>query len=516
MRSRAAVVAMVTVLGLSLGGCGLLDRLADPSRQEPIPSEQPPSDAAAGLERFYGQQLSWSACGSADCATLKVPMDYAHPEGPELDIAVLRVRATSSKRLGAIVVNPGGPGGSGVDYARAAGNGWVVSAPVLRRYDVVGFDPRGVGRSTAISCLSDQQLDEFFAQDPTPDDPSEEAQAATLAAAFGRGCATSSGSLAAHISTVEAAKDMDILRSRLGQPSLNYLGMSYGTLLGATYAGLFPERVGRMVLDGALPPDLSSQQINQGQAEGFERATAAWAQDCAGSPTCPFSGSAADVVAGLQGLLATLDSQPITDTGDASVPAVTEGWAAYAVVAAMYDQGRWDSLNAALRDAQQGKGAQLLDLASTYTDRFPGGGYSSNMQEAFYAITCLDKGESPDLNARRAEADRVQQLAPTFGRLLVWSSLPCGFWPRPADAPQGTPEPVTAPGAAPIVVVGTTRDPATPYEWAQQLAAQLESGVLLTYDGDGHTAYQRSNSCIDNAIDGFFLNGTVPADGLRC
>jgi pimeloyl-ACP methyl ester carboxylesterase len=182
----------------------------------------------------------------------------------------------------------------------------------------------------------------------------------------------------------------------------------------------------------------------------------------------------------------------------------------------MYDQGRWATLTSAIRSAKAGDGAPMLELANTYTDRLPGGGYADNMQEAFYAITCLDKGESPSLADREAQAARAAAVAPTFGAVLVWSSLPCGYWPRPASAPTGPPQKITAKGAAPIVVVGTTRDPATPYEWAQRMAAQLDSGVLVTYDGDGHTAYMRSNACIDDAVDGYFLKGTVPKDGLRC
>lgn len=502
-----------------LSGCSLINRVTHPNATRsasPVPSQAPPSDSPAGLERFYAQQLAWAPCSGGECATMTVPMDYSAPDGKTLDIAVFRLRATGA-RQGSLLVNPGGPGASGISYARAASAGWVVSPSVLRSFDIVGFDPRGVGDSSSITCLAPDRLDAFFAQDPTPDDPAEELLAAKMAAEFGRSCVKNSPGLAEHISTVEAARDMDILRARLGDPKLNYLGKSYGTLLGATYAGLFPQLVGRMVLDGALPPDLTSQEVNQGQAEGFERATRAWAQDCIDSG-CPLGTSVDQVMAGLRAFLLKLDSAPLTRTGDATVPAVTEGWASYAVAAAMYDQGRWADLTAAIKAGMAGDGTQLLELANTYTDRIPGGGYADNMQEAFYAITCLDKGESPDLGERQAEAERVSKVAPTFGSVLVWSSLPCGYWPRPASAPQGAPAKVAATGSGPIVVVGTTRDPATPYEWAQRLADQLDNGVLLSFDGDGHTAYLRSgaNSCIDKAVDAWFLKGTVPQDGLRC
>lgn len=518
MRRRLAPVAITLTLGLALSGCGLVDSVRDrlsPRPSASVAAQTPPEGAPAGLEKFYAQELSWSKCSAGECTTLSVPQDYAEPEGETLKIAVVRVPATSSQVQGSIIVNPGGPGGSGVDYARAARFGGVLSAAVMRKYDVVGFDPRGVGRSSAITCLSPAQLDAFFAQDPTPDDAAEEQTAATMAKDFGLGCAKNSPGLTDHVSTIESARDMDILRARLGDPKLNYLGKSYGTLLGATYAGLYPKLVGRTVLDGALPPDLTSQQVNVGQAEGFERAARAWAADCV-QAGCPLGTDVDSVMVGLRAFLAELDQKPLTRTGDSSVPAVTEGWAGYAVAAAMYDEGRWSSLTEALRKARAGDGSDLLQLANAYTDRVPGGGYSSNTQEAFYAITCLDKGESPDLAARQAEAERVAAIAPTFGALLVWSSLPCGYWPRPSWAPTGEPVKVTATGSGPIVVVGTTRDPATPYEWAQQLAAELDKGVLVSYEGDGHTAYLRSNSCVDRAIDDWFLEGIVPKDGLSC
>ena len=518
MRRRLASVALALTAGLVLTGCGIVDGVRDLINPRPTaaaPAETPPEGAPTGLEKFYAQELTWEKCSGGECATLTVPMDYEKPDGQTLEIAVLRVRATSRDVRGSIIVNPGGPGGSGVDYARAARFGGVVSQAVLAKYDVVGFDPRGVGRSTAIKCLSPTQLDAFFAQDPTPDTPAEEQTAARLAKEFGASCETNSPGLADHVSTVESARDMDILRSRLGDPRLNYLGKSYGTLLGATYAGLYPNLVGRTMLDGALPPDLTSAQVNLGQAEGFERAARAWAADCV-QEGCPLGADVDSVMSGLRGFLAELDQHPITKTGDPSVPAVTEGWAGYAVAAAMYDEGRWGMLTDALRKANAGDGADLLALANSYTDRLPGGGYSSNTQEAFYAVTCLDKGESPDLDARQAEAEKVTEVAPTFGALLVWSSLPCGYWPRPAWAPTGPPAKVTAAGSGPIVVIGTTRDPATPYEWAQQLADQLEKGVLVSYDGDGHTAYLRSNDCIDHAIDDWYIDGIVPKEGLMC
>lgn len=518
-RSLIALAAGLSAV-LVLSGCNPLDPLRNLAKKSSAPSsttaETPPT-SMPGTERFYAQQLAWSSCSGGECAKLTVPVDYAKPDGPTIEIAVFRMSRTSGlQRLGSLVVNPGGPGGSGIDYARAAGSGAVVTPQVLRAYDIVGFDPRGVGRSAPVTCLDDAAMDRWLAQDPTPDDAAEREAAGALAADFAKACKTKGNPLLGHVSTVEAAKDMDILRSRLGEEKLTYLGKSYGTYLGAVYAGLFPTHVGRVVLDGALDPSLSAEQINTGQAVGFDRATRAWAADCIAQGQCPLGTSVDEVIKGLDALLRRLDAAPLTKTGDSSVPALTEGWAAYGVAVAMYDQGMWESLTSAIRAALAGDGTGLMRLAEQYADRNVGGGYSSNMLQVMYAVNCLDKPESADLADRQGQADRAAAAAPLWGRFLAWGSLVCGDWPQPGDTKPAAPQKITAPGAGPIVVVGTTRDPATPYEWAVALADQLETGTLITYDGDGHTAYTRSNSCVDKAVDAWFLKGTVPEKGLRC
>lgn len=519
MRRLLPSVGTGLVLVLALSACSLLDRVRDiaapPSTPSVSASETPP-EGMKGTERFYAQTLTWSDCPGGQCATLTVPVDYAQPDGATIDLAVLKVPATSRSRLGSLVVNPGGPGGSGVDYARYAASGGVVSAAVHRRYDVVGFDPRGVGRSAPITCLTDEQLDAWLAQDPTPDTSAEVVASGEQARAFADACRATGNPLLGHVSTRDAAKDMDILRSRLGDAKLTYLGKSYGTYLGAVYAGLFPTHVGRMVLDGALDPRLTSEQINLGQAVGFERATRAWAAECAASGSCPLGGDTDTVMAGLADFLYQLDSAPLTRTGDPSVPALTEGWASYGVAAAMYDQGMWDALTQALAAAKRGDGGPLLDLADRYADRSPGGGYQGNLMQVIYAVNCLDKPESADLGERVAQAERLTAQAPLWGRFLAWGSLACGDWPQPGGTPPPEPTAITAAGSEPIVVIGTTRDPATPYEWAQGLAEQLENGTLISFDGDGHTAYLRSNTCVDSAVDAWYLEGTVPKADLRC
>ena len=513
-RTFRPLLAAGLAAALLLSGCGLVEGLADRIRPSSAPSasKQAVPEGAEALAAFYEQTLAWSACEEAVCAELTVPLDYASPDGDTIKVAVVKVPASrESKRLGALVVNPGGPGGSGVDYAFAAD--FIVGAPVRQRFDIVGFDPRGVGRSEPIDCVSDAELDDFLGQDPTPDTPAEEAAFADNAKGFAGACAATAGPLLGHVSTVDAAKDMDILRAALGEPKLNYLGKSYGTYLGSVYAGLFPTRVGRFVLDGVVAPDLTSKEINLGQAEGFERATRAFAAACVEEGDCPMGNSVDEVMQGIRDFLKDVDQNPIGQTGDPKVAELTEGWASTGIAAAMYDQGQWSTLVDALRAAQAGDGSILMGLANQYADRNPGGGYAGNIMEVIYAVNCLDKPESSNVAEHQAEAEASVAKAPTWGPFLMWSSLPCGFWSIPST---GSPQPIAAEGSGPIVVIGTTRDPATPYEWAVQLRKQLANAALVTFDGDGHTAYTRSNACVDDAIDAYYVSGTVPKDGLTC
>lgn len=464
-----------------------------------------------GQERFYSQRLEWEECeGSFECATLTVPVDYAEPEGATIDIALLRAAASGTAQ-GSLVVNPGGPGGSGVDYAKMAA--MVVGADVREVYDVVGFDPRGVGRSAPITCFDDDQLDELLAADPSPDDEAEEAAGDELLERFAAACEQAAPDLIGHVSTVEAAKDMDVLRSALGDEKLTYLGASYGTFLGATYAALFPDNVGRLVLDGAISPELTGLEMGLGQAEGFERATRAYVEDCVAGGDCPLGGDVETAMARIPAFLDELDANPLPVGSDAA-GSLSEGWGLYGIIVAMYDQTAWPILSQAFDKAFAGDGTMLMFLANLYASRSSDGSYEGNGMQAIYAVNCLDRpaeegGEDLDSEAVRRQ---FEEVAPTWGRYLAGDGA-CEFWPAKATE---TIDDYSAKGAAPIVVIGTTRDPATPYEWAQALAEVLDSGVLLTFDGDGHTAYGRSNDCIDDAVDAYLVEGTVPQDGLRC
>jgi pimeloyl-ACP methyl ester carboxylesterase len=503
---RSPVVAAAVLVVLAISGCStglhfpLVKAKANPS----------PSSISGALATYYAQRLSWRDCGGGfQCSTLRVPLDYAHPAASALGVAVIRRPATDpSQRLGSILVNPGGPGGSGVDYARAATQ--IASAALLARYDLVGFDPRGVGQSDPVTCLNDAQMDEFVATVPDPRTPAEEDQAVTQAKLLAGQCQARSGRLLAHVGTVDAARDMDVLRQALGDARLTYLGKSYGTFLGATYAELFPSRVGRLVLDGALDPRVDAGQLGQQQAGGIQLAFRSFLGDCAKRSDCPLGTDPVAAEQRVSALLASIRAQPIRGDGTRQVD---EALAETGIIAALYTDVTWPFLRQSLRLALTGDGRGLLSLADSYDDRGPDGRYQSNELAANYAVNCVDRPDVTSVADVEARVPGYAQASPLFGASLAWGDLACAYWPVP---PTDRPHAISAKGAAPILVVGTIRDPATPYAWAQGLASQLASGALLTYDGDGHTAYRRGSPCIDAAVDGYFLQGTLPPPNTVC
>ncbi|GAA2538160.1 MULTISPECIES: alpha/beta hydrolase [Streptomyces] len=477
-----------------------------------------PRSTPAALTPYYEQKPSWRDCGvpGFQCATVKAPLDYADPSAGDVRLAVARKKATGpGKRLGSLLVNPGGPGGSAIGYLQSyAGIGY--PAGVRARYDMVAVDPRGVARSEPVECLDGPEMDAYTQTDVTPDDAKETDALVAAYKEFAEGCGADAPKLLRHVSTVETARDMDIVRAALGDEKLNYVGASYGTFLGATYAGLFPTRAGRLVLDGAMDPSLPARRLNLEQTAGFDTAFTAFAKDCVRHGDCPLGGRntpAGQVGKNLKAFFTDLDARPIP-TGDADGRRLTESLATIGVIAAMYDEGAWQQLREALTAAmKENDGAGLLLLADSYYERDADGGYT-NLMFANAAVNCLDLPPafgSPD--EVRAALPDFEEVSPVFGEGFAWMALNCAYWPVRAT---GEPQRIEAKGAGPIVVVGTTRDPATPYRWAEALAGQLSSARLLTYEGDGHTAYGRGSDCIDSTINAYLLRGTPPADGKRC
>ncbi|MGR8009185.1 alpha/beta hydrolase [Streptomyces hypolithicus] len=503
---RTSAIALATA-GLLISGCS--SGSSSPSASASAPQKAVP----AALKPYYGQKLNWRDCGvpGFQCATMRAPLDYAEPGRADIELAVSRKKATGpGNRLGSLLVNPGGPGGSAISYLQAyAAVGY--PAPVRARYDMVSIDPRGVARSEPVECLTGKEMDTYTQVDQTPDDQSETGRLVTSYKSFASGCEKRSPKILPHVSTVEAARDMDILRAVLRDEKLNYVGASYGTFLGATYAELFPARTGRLVLDGAMDPSLPARDLNRDQTAGFETAFQSFAADCVERKDCPLgTGTPAEAGKRLKRFFDEVDAKPVL-TGESR--RLGESLATIGVIAAMYDESAWAEAREGLTRAMDGDGAGLLALADTYYERSSDGGYA-NLMSANAAVNCLDLPSAfsgPD--AVRASLPDFEKASPVFGEGLAWASLNCSYWPA---KPTGTPHRIEAKGAAPIVVVGTIRDPATPYKWAQSLAGQLDSGTLLTYDGDGHTAYGRGSDCIDTAINTYLLEGTPPKGAKKC
>ncbi len=497
--------ALVVLVALVLAAC------------TPAPRHQataPTSGAASASEGvdpalapFYEQQLEWKVCGSQQCAEATVPLDWSQPEGETITLALRRVPATGDP-VGSLLLNPGGPGHSAIDFLPSFQQ--LVSAQVRAAYDLVAFDPRGVGVSSPVTCVEPAELDALTAW--VPDFGTDEgiAEAVRRNAEFGQACLERTGPLLGHVDTASAARDMDVLRAVLGDDALTYLGYSYGTDLGATYAALFPERVGRLVLDGALDPTLDSGEVAAGQAAGFESALRAYVADCQAASGCPLRGDVDDGLAQVSELFDKIRANPMRTQTDREL---TVSLAFSGVATPLYAQQSWPVLTQALTSAFAGDGTALLQLADQYYNRQPDGTYATNQNEAFTAILCLDDRAPAEPEAMRAEAEQIAAVAPTVGEFFSYGGAACADWPVPE---VGALDSYAAEGAAPILVVGTTNDPATPYAWSQALADLLSSGVLLTYEGEGHTAYGRAGSCVQETVDAYLLTGAVPEEGARC
>ena len=517
MKRLVAAVTLVVVVVLVAGVALVVTRGSSGGDAGPTPvalSGGPPATQApsAALARFYSQHLDWSSCSGSNregdrCARLTVPLDYRRPGGRTIELAVLQVPASGS-RIGSLVVNPGGPGAPGTSFA--AGRGTWFGDPLLAHFDIVGFDPRGTGDSSPVDCLGDDAMNLFLAGNPAPSTRSEVATYRASQHALVAGCSRLSGALAAHVSTVESARDMDILRAALGERTMSYFGASYGTKLGATYAQLFPERVGRFVLDGAVDPSLGVRASSLQQAKGFQTALDAYAANCVQADVGCFLGKD---VAGVERTISTMLDQIAERPLPAGDRELTAGDAYYGIAATLYNRDYWILLSAGLRAALGGNGSILMQLADSYADRNADGTFNSNLLEAFVNISCLDAPYSIPYSQVPRQFAAFEKASPVFGREYAWSLTACdGFTPR-SDQPVPT---IHAAGAAPIVVIGTTRDPATPYRWAVALAHQLDSGVLISRDGDGHTGYHHGNTCVDHAVESYLVSGVVPDDGLSC
>ncbi|MGW1285570.1 alpha/beta hydrolase [Streptomyces sp. NPDC002586] len=505
----AALTTTALLLSALLAGCG---------------------DGAGQDGDLSAQQLDWKDCpapseaegggaapsplpggGAWQCATMKAPLDWSRPKGDTIDIALIRAKASgpASRRIGSLVFNFGGPGGSGVTTLPAFGEDY---AALRTRYDLVSFDPRGVGRSAPVKCESDAQLDVYFQQDATPDNSAERTALVNRTKQFNAACEKNSQQIIPHVATTDAARDMDLMRQVLGDDKLHYFGISYGTELGGVYAHLFPKNVGRAVLDGVVDPTENAEQSALGQARGFQLALDNFAQDCTSKTSeCPIGNTAQDVKDRIAKLLNDLEKKPIPGIAPRRL---TQTAATNGIAQSLYSKDFWEYLTEGLERAYEGDGKILMLLSDSMNGRSENGEYS-NITAANTAINCAD--EKP-----RYTADYVQQklpefraASPLFGDYLAWGMVSCTDWavPGAADHPD-----VSAPGSAPILVVGNTGDPATPYEGAQKMVEALGKGVgvELTYKGQGHGAYDSKDKCVQSAVNDYLLDGKEPKTGAVC
>jgi pimeloyl-ACP methyl ester carboxylesterase len=500
-----------------LGSCGLL--LTAPYAvwpgAAPAMTQQTRADGTATgtavppeLRRYYQQKLLWKPCSDApsfQCATLKAPLDYARPDAGDLLLTATRKRATGNgTHIGSLLVNPGGPGASAIDFLRGGGADRF-SPSVRASYDLVAMDPRGVRYSTPVDCESDPPSLPSGAGRRLSADSAEISSLDTKYEQLTDACAQHAGRLLPHVGTLDAARDMDVLRALLGDDRLNYAGFSYGTYLGATYAELFPSRVGRMMLDGVVDPAIDGYQDFLQTSAAYQVAWESFAADCAARADCPLGHSVSEISHGLDTLRASLDRTPLRQGKDISVT----GYDLLIAVTNALEKPDWELLRAMFRGVLAGDTTALQQLRSSAKET------SDNATDAFFAISCLSSPLAPRFTPAQTEAALPQFLraSPQFGEFYATQLMQCAHWPVPPAQPSHT---IAAPGAAPILLVGTTRDPATPLSWAKALARQLASSRLLTYDADGHTAYGRGSTCVDNAVDRYLIQGQLPPAGKVC
>jgi len=461
-----------------------------------------PADAAQNwtLKSLQSQTLRWSDCNIGFlCASFKVPVDYNHIDKNTITLQAIKHSANNpSKRIGSLIMNPGGPGGSGIQYVLSAD--YIVSKSIENVYDLIGFDPRGVNLSDPIRCLSDREEDIFLGGNGSVQNAADLAAGISAAKMLSNNCAKAAGSKLGHYSTLETAKDMELLRILLKEPKLNYIGKSYGTFLGTLYAALYPKTTGRIVLDGAVDPNVSVVNQNIAQAVGFDTALKSYV---AANPTYS--------IVEIKAFIQLSRTKPLHSNAGREL---SESLVITGIAASLYDPtSGWPDLKYALSQALEKKNPNgFFALVDSYNERDVNGHYVSNQTDISEITSCLDFKDPRTVAQIQTDAVKFAMAAPLFGPYLAYSGLACKFW---KVGPLASPT-LTKLTTNPLLVIGTTRDPATPYQWAQGLHKDLLNSTLITLNGDGHTGANRGSSCVDNAMNKYLLTGVVPAHDLTC
>lgn len=490
MRRALAGVAVVLVLAGCTRSDRTLDRASDAttSTTTTLQDAEAPTSTTTTEPTAPAPEVVWSPCGSAECATVTVPLDHADPTGPTIELAVLRLPARGD-RIGPLFVNFGGPGSGAVDLL----DRFPFPDAIRERFDVVAVDPRGVGGSTPLDCGGDPAA--LYAVDPTVEDAADADALVDVSEAYADDCAARRGQLLPHVGTRDVARDFDLVRAGMGDELLDYVGYSYGTSVGQAYAELFPDRVRTMILDGVVDPAPTGIDVAVQQAMGFETALARWAAACGDRPSCRLD----DPIAAVDEVLARAEAGIPADGG-----VLGPGEAAIGLALPLYSTGLWPALDQAIGSALDGDGSGLLALAGQYLDIVD--------FSAYFAVSCLDAAWPTDTAEHLDAAASASARSPRFGEAIVNDYLRCAVWGVEPD-PLG---PITAEGAPPILVVSTTGDPATPHENGVTVAGRLTSGVLLTHEGDGHTVVFQGDDCIDRIAVAYLVDEVVPPVGSRC
>jgi pimeloyl-ACP methyl ester carboxylesterase len=481
---------------------------------EPIPDDvgssddEPTAPVDEPATEYVPEPIEWDQFDDeVDVATLVVPVDYDDPGGPTFDLFIAKYNALDQEnRIGTLLVNPGGPGFGGSDFAFFASQ--IFDRALLERFDILGWDPRGTGESEpAIDCIDD--YDPYFNEiDTTPDSDAERQKLVDTAEAFADECVTRNVDIIEHIGTNDSARDMDAIRRSLGEETISYFGFSYGSELGGAWATLFPESVRAAVLDGASDPEADALESSLQQARGFESSLTTFLARCSADEECAFHNDG-DAEGAFDALMAELDANPLPSADGR--PPVSRDVAVTGIVQAMYSESFWPALEQSLAAAQHaGDGSGLLELNDSYYQRSPDGTYGNEL-EAFQAISCADTAERKSVQETDAENARFTAVAPRLAPDGAAGGYFCTFFPDSLDPRTA----ITGAGAGPIVVIGTTGDPATPFESTVRMSDALEDGRLVIVEADQHTGYG-VNRCVIEVVNDYLIDLAAPADGTEC
>ncbi len=481
-----------------------------------LPAAAPAVAADDGLAGYRTQVIDWQPCGTrdtAECGTYLVPRDYRRPAGPTFRVGVSRVKATGTRR-GSLLFNPGGPGGSG--------SSWVLTGisafpkELRRSFDIIGFDARGVGRGDQLRCFTVREWNEESDSD-YPRTAAEADQLLRDVRSFGSRCDGLSPGLRDQLGTEDVARDMDILRSILGEPVTNYLGVSFGTYIGAVYASLFPTRVGRFVLDSNMSPTVDIVELSRAQAASFQDSLLRWSRWCRTRVGCPYKGTAHRIMAAVTDDIEAMKDTPLPVTKDDpatydEMMGIVEGLLSWGHDHGSAKYDGWDYLLVTLSDIAGGKGDTLRTLSDAFDE---GDRVSINSASVNWAVNCRERGVVGTTAAGLERAAAWDAAYPTFGQWNAWGqAFACRAWPGVAkDQVRPLTVPATIPG---VLLFGGTHDPNTPLAWTYEMQATLPGSRVVVWQGDGHSATLRGESCTDGTMSRFLTTGTMPVDGKTC